>query len=216
MKSYAAAGFGEYVATLFAAEDSVLREVRQRAEAAGLPPIHVGPADGLHLTALARLSGARRVVEIGTLAGYSGICLARALPSDGWLYTFESESAHAEVARESFRRAGVAAKVRLVVGPALDNLRAIEADGPFDLVFIDADKENYPNYLEWAWRNLRTGGAVVGDNVFAWGYIETDAPSHYRQQVEALRAFNRALADRERWQATILPTGEGLALGVKL
>ncbi len=144
-----------YAHETFRPEDEVLAEIRVRAEKAGIPAIHVGAFDGLHLEVLARMAGARKIVEIGTLAGYSGVCFARALPADGKLYTFEYEPMHAEVAGESFRRAGVAEKVSTFVGPALSNLPKIEGEGPFDLVFIDADKENYPHYLEWAHRNLR-------------------------------------------------------------
>lgn len=202
----------------FPIEDSLLCEVRKRAEAAGIPAIHVAGYDGLHLQVLARAFGARKIVEIGTLAGYSGVCLARALPRDGKLYTFEYEPLHADVARETFRLAGVAEQVEIRVGAAIEKLREIESQGPFDLVFIDADKTSYPAYMEWAARNLRVGGAVLADNTFAWGHIadfefEDDET---RDAVLALREFNRIAAKDSRFRSTILPTGEGLTLSVRV
>lgn len=222
-KSFGASdeALARYAAETFQPEDRLLADIRRRAEAAGLPPIHVGAMDGLHLEVLTRAFGARRVVEIGTLAGYSGVCLARAMPADGRLHTFEFESRHAEVAAETFRAAGVMEKVRIHVGPAIENLRAIEGEGPFDLVFIDADKVSYPDYLRWAGKNLRVGGAVLADNTFAWGMIAQPAGSiedaEDRAAAEALRAFNREVAaPGGPWRATILPTGEGLTLAVRV
>lgn len=218
MKSFVAdESIGQYIESVFPTEDAFLLDVRERARAAGLPDIHVGGADGLHLSALVRMSGARKVVEIGTLAGYSGVRIARALPSEGRLWTFEFSPEHAAVARETFRLAQVNC-AEIVIGPALEKLPSIEEFGPFDLVFIDADKENYVGYLDWAYRNLRVGGSVLADNVFAWGYIApgTQVPPERREAVEALRVFNAALAGDARWMATILPTGEGLALAVKV
>jgi caffeoyl-CoA O-methyltransferase len=224
-KAYAAndGALADYVERTFAPEDAILTDVRRRAEAAGLPAIHVSPFDGLHMEVIARAAGARRIVEIGTLAGYSGICLARALPEGGVLHTFEFSPKHAEVSRESFRKAGVEKKVEIHVGPALQGLKAIEAQGPFDLVFIDADKENYPNYLAWAAEHLRVGGVALADNAFAWGLLTLPdnapelAQGGNRAARAAIQATNTALADpRGRWRSTMLPTGEGLAMGVKV
>lgn len=208
----------QYAAETFRPEDPVLAEVRVRAQAAGLPAIHVGDMDGLHLEVLARAIGARKAVEIGTLAGYSGICLARAIGPQGRLETFEFEAKHARVAEESFRKAGVLERVRVHVGPAIERLPGIEAEGPFDLVFIDADKTSYPAYLEWAWRNLRPGGLVIGDNTFAWGLIADERFESPEREaaVRALRRFNQEVAQSGKWRATILPTGEGLTVAVKL
>ena len=161
---------------------------------------------------LARAAGARKAVEIGTLGGYSGIALSRAIGKDGRLHTFELDPAHAEVARESFRKAGVLDRVRIHVGPALERLPDCEADAPFDLVFIDADKESYPAYLAWAARHLRIGGVVLGDNAFAFGEIVDGRGAG----PVAMRKFNDELAQGGRFRATMIPTGEGLALGVKV
>ncbi|HTT70351.1 MAG TPA: O-methyltransferase [Anaeromyxobacteraceae bacterium] len=201
----------------FVPEDAVLAEIRARAAREGLPPIAVGPMDGLHLEVLARAAAAKRAVEIGTLGGYSGVCLARGLGPDGLLHTFEVEPEHARVARESFERAGVAGRVRIHVGPAEAALESVEADGPFDLVFIDADKAGYPSYLAWAEEHLRVGGIVLADNAFAFGQIhDPSGPLAGESGVRPLRAFARRLASGGRFRSTLLPTGEGLALGVKV
>jgi caffeoyl-CoA O-methyltransferase len=202
----------------FHPEDTLLVDVRTRSDAAGLPAIAVGTMDGLHLEVLARAIGAKKAVEIGTLGGYSGTCILRGLGDGGRLETFEYEPRHAEVAKETFRRAGFADRVRIHVGAAVDNLRAIVSDGPFDLVFIDADKVSYPAYLAWAEDNLRVGGVVLCDNAFGWGGVAD--VEHYKggniDSVRALAETSARLGRSERWRATMLPTAEGLAMGVKL
>lgn len=217
-------GFGQGDAALAAwaeevyrPEDALLRELRARADAAGLPPIHVGPMDGLHLEVLARACGWRRAVEIGTLAGYSGIRLLRGMGEAGVLHTFELDPAHAELARRSFERAGLAERAHVHVGPAAERLREIEPDGPFDVVFIDADKTGYPAYLAWAERHLRIGGAVLADNTFGFGHVHEANPSDEdAAAMAALRRFSERLAQGGRFRATMLPTAEGLSLGVKV
>jgi caffeoyl-CoA O-methyltransferase len=202
-----------YVARLLDPEDEVLREIRERSAREGLPPISVGPFDARHLEVLARMAGARRIVEIGTLGGYSGVCLARALPGDGRLDTFELDPHHARVAEESFRRAGVADRVRVHVGRAALRLRDVEDQGPFDFVFVDADKAGYPTYLAWAAEHLRVGGTVVADNVFrrAAFAVEGDDPT----SAEGVRRFNESLVRSGRFRATMLPLEDGFAVGVK-
>ena len=213
-------GFGQgspelarWAEKVFQPEDAVLAEIRARSIRDGLPAIAVGRFDGLHLEVFARLLGARKAVEIGTLGGYSGVCLLRGMGEHGLLHTFELDPHHAEVARESFRKAGVAARAHVHVGPALEKLREIEREAPFDLCFIDADKTGYPAYLEWAARHLRVGGAVLGDNAFGFGGVAKPGGD---EGVRALRRFNEELAQGGRFRATMIPTEEGLALGVKV
>jgi caffeoyl-CoA O-methyltransferase len=197
----------------FKPEDDVLREIRARAEEEGLPTIAVGPMDGLHLEVLARACGARKAVEIGTLGGYSGVCLLRGMGSSGVLHTFEISEHHAKVARDSFAKAGFSKQAQVHVGPALEKLLEIEASGPFDLVFIDADKVSYPAYLSWAAEHLRVGGIVLGDNAFAWGEVHLPGGDPSRA---ALRKFDDDLASGSRFRSTMIPTAEGLAMGIKL
>lgn len=212
-------GFGQgdpslrrWAEQVFQPEDEVLREIRERGVREGLPAIAVGKFDGLHLELLARAAGALKAVEIGTLGGYSGVCLLRGMGPHGVLHTFEFSEKHARVAGESFHKAGVSSRAHLHVGPALTTLREIEAEGPFDLVFIDADKVGYPAYLAWAAEHLREGGMLLADNAFGFGEIHVSAD----EGVVALRKFNEELAQGGRFRATMLPTAEGLALGVKV
>jgi len=202
-----------YLEGIFGEEDPVLSEIRERSRAAGLPDIQVARFDGRHLEVIVRAIGARRVVEIGTLGGYSGVCLARGLPPGGRLDTFEYEPRHAEVARESFRRAGLEERVRIHVGRAIEKLPAIESDGPFDMLFVDADKAGYPGYLRWGTVHLRRGGVVLADNVFRAAFGATGDWS--AESVAALDLFNRELVQGGDFAATFVPTVEGLAFGVK-
>src|SRR5438874_826860 len=213
-------GFGQsspelarWAENVFQPEDEVLAEIRKRSVAAGLPAIAVGRFDGLHLEVLARLLAARKTVEIGTLGGYRGVCLLRGMPKDGVLHTFELNEHHAEVARESFRRAGVAERAKIHVGPALDKLREIQREAPFDLCFLDPDKVSYPAYLAWAAEHLRIGGGILADNAFGFGEV---AKKGADEGVRAIRRFNEELARGGRFRATMIPTEEGLALGVKI
>jgi len=201
----------------FAPEDAVLAEIRERSAREGLPGIQVGRMDGLHLEVVTRAVCAKKVVEIGTLGGYSGVCLARGMGPDGILHTFELERHHADVARTSFERAGVAELVRIHVGNALEQLPSVEREGPFDLVFIDADKGGYPAYLAWAEQHLRVGGLVLADNAFAFGRVHEARPTgEDARAVAPLRAFAERLASGGRFRATMIPTAEGLAMGVKV
>ncbi len=201
----------------FAPEDAVLAEIRERCARAGLPGIQVGRMDGLHLEVVTRATCAKKSVEIGTLGGYSGVCLARGMGPDGFLHTFEADPKRAEVARASFERAGVAGQVRVHVGRAQETLVEVEREGPFDLVFIDADKPGYPGYLAWAEQHLRVGGIVLADNAFAFGHVhEGSCEGDDAQAVAALRRFAERLAGGGRFRATMIPTAEGLAMGVKV
>jgi caffeoyl-CoA O-methyltransferase len=217
-------GFGQgsvplarWAEELYQPEDPVLAEIRERSVREGLPPIAVGRFDGLHLEVLARATGARKVVEIGTLGGYSGMCLLRGMPAQSMLHTFELTEKNARVARETFERAGLDHRVQIHVGPALENLPKIEIEGPFDLVFIDADKVSYPKYLDWAEKHLKMGGIVLLDNAFGWGHVcEADYAGEELAGIQGLREMNERLAKGGRFRATMIPTEEGLAMGVKV
>ena len=213
-------GFGQgspelaqWAERVFQPEDEVLREIRERSVREGLPAIAVGRFDGLHLEVLARAAGALKAVEIGTLGGYSAVCLLRGMGPHGVLHTFEFSEKHARVAEESLKRAGLSARAHIHVGPALERLPEIEAEGPFDLVFIDADKGSYPGYLAWSATHLREGGLLLADNAFGWGDIHKPDAS---ADVQALARFSEELARGGKFRATMIPTAEGLAMGVKL
>jgi caffeoyl-CoA O-methyltransferase len=205
-----------YVAKTYAPEDDVLREIRERCAREGLPDIQIASLDARHLEVLASVAGARKAVEIGTLGGYSGVSILRGMGIGGILDTIEIDPRHAEVARESFRRAGYTTQARIHLGAAMQVLPKLAANGPYDLCFIDADKESYPDYLNWAADNLRPGGLVLGDNAFLFGEL-ADKPTGARATaIAGMQAFHQILANSGRFRATVLPTGEGLAVGVRI
>ena len=196
----------DYIVDTFDLDDDDLRAALAAGAAAGMPQIQVSAALGRFLNLQARSIGARRILEIGTLAGYSSIWLARALPRDGRLVTLELEPRHAEVARANLARAGLGDVAEVRVGPATETLAALVAEivEPFDMVFIDADKEGYPDYLEWSLRLARPGTLIVADNVVRGGaIIEAD---HADSRVQGIRRFNEMLARDPRLDATIMQT----------
>ena len=186
--------------------DPTLEAVLAASAKAGLPPIAVSALHGQMLHLFARMVGARRILEIGTLGGYSGIFLARALPADGRLVTLEADPHHAEVAQANFARAGLAERVNLRVGRAVDTLPLLEAEGagPFDFVFIDADKPSNPDYLAWALRLARSGTVIVCDNVVRGGRVG-DATSTDPTIVGTRRLMDLAGAD-PRLLSTVVQT----------
>ena len=206
--------YDSYIASLFAPQDSALTETIAEMEREGVPGINVSGTEGRLLHVLALAIGAKRILEVGTLGGYSGIHLARALPDDGKLITLELDPHHAEVARRNFERAGVASKVEIRVGPASETLRELAAAGepPFDLIFIDADKDGYVEYLRQSLPLLREGGLLLGDNTLP-GAVLT-------QEESAAKRYNAAVAERPELTTTIVPVlrqhgMDGLTLSFK-
>jgi caffeoyl-CoA O-methyltransferase len=174
----------------------------------GMPAIQVGRAEGALLAMLLRLAHAKKVVEVGTLAGYSTIHLARAVGPEGHVWSVEYDPKHAAVARDVLRSAGVGDRVTVVEGAGVDMLPTLEEHGPFDAVFIDADKVNYERYGRWAARNLRPGGLLIGDNVFLFGRLLGDG-----DDAVAMRRFHEDA--REGFDTVCIPTPDGLLVGVK-
>lgn len=177
--------------------DPALDEALRASAAAGLPPINVAPNQGKLLMLLAKLQGARRILEIGTLGGYSTIWLARALPAGGKLITLEADAKHAEVAMANIARAGLDGVIELVLGPALETLPRVAAQnrGPFDLIFIDADKPSNPDYFAWALRLSRPGSLIIADNVVRDGAV-IDAASREASIVGTRRLFEMIAAEK--------------------
>ena len=196
----------EYYRQLFIPADAALDATLKSSDAAGLPAINVSAPAGKLLHVLARSIGARRILELGTLAGYSGIWMARALPADGKLITLEFDPKHADVAKANFARAGVASKVEIRLGAALDTLPKLVAEGagPFDLIFIDADKQNYPHYFTWALKLSRPGTLILADNVVRKGAV---ADAHTTDSnVQGVRKMNELIAAEPRVTATAMQT----------
>lgn len=213
------AAVDNYFGDLLIARDEKLDAALAANQKAGLPAIDVSKLQGKFLALLVRISGARRVLEIGTLGGYSTLWMARALPADGRVVTLEFDPHHAEVARTNLANAGVLDRVNLRVGRAIETLPTLEnsADAPFDLIFIDADKESYAEYLDWSLRLARVGTVIVADNVVREGkVVEADCDD---PRVQGVRRFTEKLAAEPRLDATVLQgVGakgyDGLALAV--
>lgn len=195
-----------YLADALVQSDPALERVLEASAAAGLPAINVSPLQGKLLHLLARISGARVMLEIGTLAGYSTLWLARALPPDGKIVTLELEAGHAAIARANFARAGVSDRIEVRVGPAAETLAGLaeEKGGPFDLVFIDADKASTAEYFTWALKLSRRGTVIVVDNVVRNGAV-TDASS-LDPNIQGVRRFMAMLAGEARVSATAIQT----------
>jgi caffeoyl-CoA O-methyltransferase len=194
----------EYASRVHAAHDAGLAQAFAVPE--GIPAIQVGPSEGKLLELLVRLVRAEKIVEVGTLVGYSAIHMARALPAPGHLWTIEFEAKHAEVARANVARAGLAERVTVLVGSGKDVLPKLT--GPVDVVFIDADKVSYDFYGEWAVKNLRKGGLVIGDNAYLFGELLDDS-----DRGRAMRAFHEHVA--AHCESVCIPTPDGLVVGIK-
>lgn len=195
-----------YITDALVPPDAALDEALAASHAAGLPPINVAPNQGKLLQLLARMQGARSILEIGTLGGYSTIWLARALPPEGRVLSLEADLKHAEVARSNIARARLSEQVEVRVGKALDTLPQVAKEGraPFDLVFIDADKENIPAYFTWALKLAKRGSVIIVDNVVRKGAV-IDAHSS-DPNIQGVRRFNELVAKEPRVSATAIQT----------
>jgi caffeoyl-CoA O-methyltransferase len=202
---------GEYISGLFGAEDELLASLREEADRTGLPPIAISADEGRLLQVLLTAIGARRVLEVGTLGGYSAICMARALPPGGKLLSIEIDEGHAGFARRYIERAALSDRVEIRVGRALDVLPSLDGER-FDAVFLDADKEPLPTYFEWGLRLVRPGGLLIGDNALWGGRVYENENADDRTR--GVREFNRRMATDPRVLGIIVPTHDGVAVAV--
>ncbi|BFT64837.1 class I SAM-dependent methyltransferase [Pseudomonas moorei] len=194
-------------------ETPLLKRLRDETQALPMARWQVAPEQGQFLALLVKLTGARRLLEIGTFTGYSALCMAAALPDDGSLICCDMPGDYNATARRYWQEAGLAGRIDLRLAPALQTLDELERqgqDGRFDLVFIDADKANYPTYLEHALRLLRVGGLAVFDNTLWSGRVLEENPQS--ADTRAIQALNRALKDDSRVDLSLLPLGDGLTL----
>ncbi len=206
--SYATAGILDWVARVHAPHDASLARAFDAPDTHGMPAIQLGASEAKTVALLLRLAGAKKVVEVGTLAGYSALVMARALPADGHIWTVEFDPKHAAVARENIATAGETARITVLDGAGLDILPTLEGDAPFDAVFVDADKRNYDRYGRWAAKNVRRGGLLVGDNAFLFGRLLEDS-----DEAAAMRRFHEEA--REAFETACLPTPDGMLIGVR-
>jgi len=206
-------GHVDYLAARTRGDDAFLRELKVAALSAGIPAIWIAPEQASFLQVLLRIARAKDVIEVGTLAGYSAIWMARALPPGGKLRTIEVSSKHAAFAREWIAKSDVRAKVEVLEGRGSDVLKTF-ADASADAAFLDADKVGYGEYLEESLRILRPGGMVLVDNAFAFGQVLDERPKD--REVPAVKAFNEKMAREPRLQSVIVPLGDGMWVGVKI
>lgn len=203
---YATEELLSYVNRVHASHDAALAQAFAVPE--GIPAIQVGPSEGRLLYLLMRLAGAKKIVEVGTLAGYSAIQMARALPPGGHLWTVEYEPKHADVARTNIAAAGLSDKVTVHVGAGRDVLPTLDRHGPFDATFIDADKANYHHYGQWAVDHVRPGGLIIGDNAYFFGKLLEDSDG-----ARAMREFHELVA--RHCESVCAPTPDGLVIAIK-
>ncbi len=209
----------DYIRDLFAPEDATLKHVIRTIEENDLRTIQIGPDEGKMLEFIIKLANVKTVVELGTLAGYSTLWMARAIPEGGHVYTVEHSPEVATIAQENFDKAGVNNKITLLHGDADKMLPELEGNAPFDMIFIDADKVGYYDYLLWAEKNIKKGGIIVGDNTFLFGAVYQDldkVENVSKQAQDAMRKFNRRLADPTLYNSIMIPTAEGLTVAQKL
>lgn len=201
-----------YIQRYFSAEDEFLAALRQEALEAGFPEIWIAPEQGAFLQVLLRAMGARFVLEIGTLAGYSAIMMARALPEDGHLITVERDPERAAFARRAVERARLGEKITVECADARQWLRSFRPPIPLDFVFLDADKPSYGLYLDCCLPLLRIGGILCADNALAWGDIAAESSD---PDVQALQDFNRRMATHPQLQCCLVPLGDGMLIGLR-
>lgn len=206
-----------YIRSLYAQESDILASVRASAEQFNKAGIQVGAEEGRLLQWIIRQYRVHTIVEIGTFVGYSALWMASALPEDGYLYSCEFDPEHAATARTHFAHSPHAGQITLLEGDALESLKTLSAKAPFDMIFIDADKGGYPDYLDWAEQHIRPGGLIIGDNTLLFGSVYQDEPPRRvsKRSWNAMRAFNQRLADSSKFDTIMLPTAEGLTLAVK-
>jgi len=203
----------EYIVSLFAPEDELLGALREEADRTGLPPTAISADAGRFLQVLLRSIGAKRVLEVGTLGGYSAIWMARALPPDGVIVTLEREERHATLARRYITRAGLASVVDVRQGRALDILPSLDGQ-EFDLVYLDADRAPMATYYEWAMRLVRVGGMIVAHNVLLGGRVADQASRTDDEDLRAVRAFNARVAGDHRATSILVPAYDGFIVAV--
>ncbi len=201
-----------YIDAVFTKQDALLEEVIASIEENGMPAISVSPSSGKLLTMLTAISGAKNVLEIGALGGYSGICLARGFGSEGQLTSLELEERYATLASRNLAKFGFGDQVSYRTGPALQSLEGLVDEGQrFDFFFIDADKENYENYLDYCIRLAEAGALIVTDNVLAGGSV-VDPEAKPKRYTELMKTFNETVANHPQLESLLIPIGDGLTI----
>lgn len=208
----------KYLNEVFGLDDAELSEIRHELHRHNVEFMSVSGAEARILQFLVRVTGAKKIVEVGTLFGYSALAMAKILPEDGQIWTLEKSAENFAIAQKHFAKFPAGNKIRALNGDAAELLEDISVEGPFDMIFIDADKAGYVKYLDWAEKNVRRGGYIVGDNTFLFGALwgETRDRNIGEKQIAIMNEFNRRLADPSKYNSTLIPTVEGLTIAQKI
>ena len=205
----------DYIVETFAHEDELLKALPDEAQAQGIRLIHINPIQGKFLQVLMRACNAKRVVEVGSLFGYSAIWMARALPADGKLIALEIDPLHVRVMRQNVMRADLSDKIEVIEGDARETLPSLRNQAPFDFAFVDAEKMQYVDYFEQVMTLLRPGAILVADNASAGGEVwQTDDTNSKRRGAPGIRAMNQRMATDPRLTSLLVPVGDGMCVGV--
>ena len=207
-----------YINRIFVKEGPTLQAVRQALRADGKEGIQVSPYEGKILQALIKMTQAKKVVEVGTLYGYSTLAMAEALPPEGSIFTIDNNREHYEKAKKLLKDHGDFSKIRFCLGSGRDVLEELKKESPFDMIFIDADKAGYDTYLDWTWDHIKRGGLIVGDNSFLFGHLvgEPSGQEVSNRAKKAMAHFNERLAESPRFFSFLIPTSEGLTVAYRL
>jgi caffeoyl-CoA O-methyltransferase len=205
-----------YLVENFSGEDAFLKELLIESEEKGFPQISISPEQIRFLQFLCLSINAKYVVEIGTLGGYSGIAIARALPEDGKLITVELEKDRAEFATQKFEQAGLKDKVEVICSDGMDFIKTFAPEYPVDFIFLDADKNNYHKYVLSLESKLKVGGIIAADNAFAFGYVLDSAPERNPEDVKSIKSFNQFMNNHRNFLTTLAPVGDGLLMSLKI
>ncbi|MFA5512616.1 MAG: O-methyltransferase [Candidatus Kapaibacterium sp.] len=206
----------EYLRNNFSSEDEFLRNLLVEAKNEDIPNISISPEQGLFLQFMLKAINAVNVLELGTLAGYSAITMARMLPEDGSLITIDNEFKHAVFAERKVRESGLENIVHVQNSDALEFLKVYKPEKPFDFIFVDADKPNYVRYLELLTPMLRTGGIFAADNAFAFGFVASSKPERNPEDVKSITGFNKYFRNHKQYSVCMVPVGDGMIMGVKI
>ncbi|WP_168464209.1 O-methyltransferase [Wolbachia endosymbiont of Ctenocephalides felis wCfeT] len=204
-----------YIRNLFSKE---YQRIAQYCTFGKKQPIQISPEEGKLLGLFIKTNKIKSVVEVGTLYGYSSICMAKALPDNGHIYTIENNPQHLEIAKKNFNTLDLNNKITLIEGNALEKLYALSTKAPFDMIFIDADKGGYPKYLDWAELHIKKGGLIIADNTLLFNtvFLESSTKEVSEKSWHAMREFNERLSDGNKYYSILIPTDEGMTVALKL
>ena len=205
-----------YLKTIFSKEDDILKNIREWSEKENVGYMQISPYEGGILQFLCKALQVKKAVEIGTLYGYSSLMIARALPEDGHLFTLDINKTRQEKAKILIQNDPASRKIQFIPGPAMESLKKLERRTPFDMVFIDADKSAYLDYLHWSNKNLKPRGLLTADNTFLFGAVYKEAEREQdKKALETMTKFNKEVASSGLYISTLIPTAEGLTIGIK-